>query len=194
MVNNGISQLMRASTILLLGLSLVMAGCSSYRRPPPAFHEVLTKPYRVDSGDRLRIVVYDQEKLSTTYTIDPGGTLSMPLVGDVTARGKTTKELESILETRLSKGFLRNPDVSVEVDQYRPFFIMGEVKTAGQFPYVAGLTAQTAIAIAGGFSARAQQANVDVTRQIEGEIMTARVPLSEPLRPGDTVYVRERLF
>ena len=185
---------MRPLVIALLGLSVLMAGCSSYRRPPAAFHEVLTQPYNVDSGDRLRIVVYGQENLSTTYTIDQGGTLSMPLIGDVPARGKTTAQLEKTLESRLSRGYLRNPDVSVEVDQYRPFFIMGEVRNAGQYPYVAGLTAQTAVAIAGGFSPRAQQGNVDVTRQIDGEIMTGRVPLSDPLRPGDTVYVRERLF
>ncbi|MDJ0932328.1 polysaccharide biosynthesis/export family protein [Breoghania sp.] len=179
---------------MVLGLSVLMAGCSSYRRPPAAFHEVLTEPYQVDSGDRLRIVVYDQEKLSRTYTIDQGGTLSMPLIGDVPARGKTTAQLEKILEAKLSRGFLRNPDVSVEVDHYRPFFIMGEVRNAGQYPYVAGLTAQTAIAIAGGFTPRAQQNTVDVTRQIDGKIITGRVPLSAPLRPGDTVYVRERLF
>ncbi|MEI2387984.1 polysaccharide biosynthesis/export family protein [Breoghania sp. JC706] len=185
---------MRALVIVLVGLSVLIAGCSSYRRPPAAFHDVLTEPYRLDSGDRLRIVVFGQNELSTTYTIDQGGTLSMPLIGDVPARGKTTKELESALEARLSRGFLRDPDVSVEVDQYRPFFIMGEVLNAGQYPYVAGLTAQTAVAIAGGFSPRAQQADVDVTRQIDGKIMTGRVPLSDPLRPGDTVYVRERLF
>lgn len=185
---------MRALVVALVGLSVILAGCSGYRRPPAAFHDILTQPYRLDSGDKLRVVVYGQDKLNTSYTIDQAGNLSMPLIGDVAARGMTTQELESAIEVSLSRGFLRDPDVSVEVEQYRPFFIMGEVRNAGQYPYVSGLTAQTAVAIAGGFTPRAQQGNVDVTRQIKGEIMTGRVPLSDPLRPGDTIYVRERLF
>lgn len=185
---------MRALVIAAVVLSVLLAGCSGYRRPPAAFHEVLTQPYRLDSGDKLRVVVYGQEDLTASYSVDQAGDLSLPLIGSVPARGRTTGELESVIESKLSQGFLRDPDVSLEVEQYRPFFIMGEVKNAGQYPYVAGLTAQTAVAIAGGFTARAKQSSVDITRQINGEIVNGRVPLSDPLRPGDTVYVRERLF
>ncbi|AXS40968.1 polysaccharide biosynthesis/export family protein [Breoghania sp. L-A4] len=185
---------MRTTIVASILLSLLMAGCSGYRRPPTAFHEVLTQPYHLDSGDRLRIVVYGQDNITNSYTVDQAGFISVPLIGEVAARGSTTKQLQTTLETQLSQGFLRDPDVSVEVEQYRPFFVMGEVRNAGQYPYVAGMTAQTAIAIAGGFNARAKQGNVDITRQINGEILNARVPLSDPLRPGDTIYVRERLF
>jgi polysaccharide export outer membrane protein len=84
--------------------------------------------------------------------------------------------------------------VSVEIDRYRPIFVMGEVGAAGQYSYVPGLTVQKAVAIAGGFSARANQESVDITRDINGEVITGRVRTSDPLLPGDTVYVRERLF
>ena len=89
---------------------------------------------------------------------------------------------------------MRDPDVSVEIDRYRPIFVMGEVGAAGQYSYVPGMTVQKAIAAAGGFSARANQANVDITRDINGKVMTGRVLTSDPLLPGDTIYVRERLF
>ena len=90
--------------------------------------------------------------------------------------------------------YIRDPDVSVEVERYRPVFIMGEVGAAGQYSYVPGMTAQKAIAAAGGFSPRAYQGNVDVTRTINGKVMTGRVMITDPLLPGDTIYVRERLF
>jgi polysaccharide export outer membrane protein len=84
--------------------------------------------------------------------------------------------------------------VSVEVDQYRPVFIMGEVGAPGQYSYVPSMTVQQAIAVAGGFTPRAKQSLVDITRQIDGHVMTGSVSTSDPLMPGDTVYVRERLF
>lgn len=182
----------RLSTALLL--TAVLAGCTNYVRPSPAFHEVLTQPYRYDAGDKLRITVFEQPNLTNSYLVDASGNISMPLVGGIPARGRTAAELERAIATKLRGGYLRNPDVSVDIDQYRPFFIMGEVKNAGQYPYVPGMTAQTAVAIAGGYTARADQATVDVTRQMNGEVLVGRVPGSDPIRPGDTIYVRERLF
>ncbi len=84
--------------------------------------------------------------------------------------------------------------MSVEVERYRPIFVMGEVGSAGQYVYVPGMTVQNAVAIAGGFTPRAQQANADITRNINGKVLSGRVPLSDPVLPGDTIYVRERLF
>jgi polysaccharide biosynthesis/export protein len=179
---------------LVLAMCAFMAACSGYKRPPTAFHETLTQPYRLDSSDKLRIIVFGQDDLSNTYVIDQAGYIAFPLVGLVPARGKTQQELAATLSQALRKGYLRDPDVSVEVDTYRPIFVMGEVQNAGQYTYVAGMTVQNAIATAGGFSTRAQQQDVDITRQINGEILNGRVPISDPLRPGDTVYVRERYF
>jgi polysaccharide export outer membrane protein len=184
--------LSRAFLVLILCFSF--SACSGYKRPPSAFHETLTLPYQLDSSDRLRIIVFGQTDLSNTYTIDQAGYIAFPLIGSVPARGKTQQELANDIGRRLRKGYLRDPDVSVEVDTYRPIFVMGEVQNAGQYTYVAGMTVQNAIATAGGFSTRAQQGDVDITRQINGEIINGRVPISDPLRPGDTIYVRERYF
>lgn len=179
---------------LILAACISLAACSGYKRPPTAFHETLTQPYQLDSSDRLRIIVFGQDDLSNTYTIDQAGYISFPLVGSVAARGKTRQGLAAELARKLKQGYLRDPDVSVEVDTYRPIFVMGEVQNAGQYSYVAGMTVQNAIATAGGFSTRAQQSDADITRQVNGEILNGRVPISDPLRPGDTIYVRERYF
>lgn len=172
----------------------LLGGCASYQPAPPAFHKALNEPYHLDAGDKVRVTVFEQEALTNTYAVDKGGYLSMPLVGTVPARGRTAKELEATISQKLRDGFLQNPDISVEVDQYRPFYIMGEVGIGGQYTYVPGMTAQNAIAVAGGFSARAQQKTVDITRQINGRVLTGRVLTSDPILPGDTIFVRERLF
>ncbi|CAH2399087.1 polysaccharide biosynthesis/export family protein [Mesorhizobium ventifaucium] len=177
----------------LLAVSL-LAGCSSYRPAPAAFHKMLDHSYRLGAGDRVRVTVFEQEGLTNVYSVDQSGYLSIPLVGAVPARGHTAQQLEGEIADKLRQGYLRDPDVSVEIDRYRPIFIMGEVGAAGQYSYVPGLTVQKAIAIAGGFSPRANQESVDITRDINGKVMTGRVATSDPLLPGDTVYVRERLF
>lgn len=172
-----------------------MSGCAtSYNPAPAAFHEAIQRPYHLDAGDRLRVTVFEQADLTNTYVVDKAGYIAFPLVGAVAARGRTIKQIEAAIAQKLAKGFLRDPDVSVEVDRYRPFFIMGEVGTPGQYTYVPGMTVQNAIAIAGGYSPRAFQNNADITRQINGKVMTGRVPISDPILPGDTIYLRERLF
>lgn len=185
---------MAIRAILILVLCAGLAACSGYRRPPSAFHETLTMPYQLDSSDKLRIIVFGQDDLSNTYTIDQAGYISFPLIGNVAARGKTQQQLANEIARKLRKGYLRDPDVSVEVDTYRPVYVMGEVQNAGQYSYVAGMTVQNAIATAGGFTSRALQESADITRQINGEILNGRVPISDPIRPGDTIYIRERYF
>jgi polysaccharide export outer membrane protein len=172
----------------------MLAGCSSYRPAPAAFHEVLDHPYRLGAGDRVRITVFEQEGLTNTYAVDQSGYIAFPLIGAVPARGYTAQQIEGQIAEKLRQGYLRDPDITVEIDRYRPVFVMGEVGAAGQYSYVPGMTVQKAIAAAGGYSARANQSNVDVTRDINGKVMTGRVLTSDPLMPGDTVYVRERLF
>jgi len=118
----------------------------------------------------------------------------MPLIGPVEARGKTTSELAGAIGAKLRAGYIREPHVAVEVENFRPFFILGEVTNAGQYAYVNGLTVQSAVAIAGGFSPRALKTNAHVSRIVDGRTVTATVPLSYPLRPGDTVTIDERWF
>jgi polysaccharide export outer membrane protein len=178
---------------IVIGMAL-LSGCSSYRPAPAAFHKSLEQPYLLGAGDKVRVTVFEQESLTNTYSVDQAGYIAFPLVGQVAARGFTAKQIEAQIADKLRQGYLRDPDVSVEVDQYRPVFVMGEVGAAGQYSYVPGLTVQKAIAMAGGFTPRANQGDVDVTRGINGKVMTGRVLTSDPLLPGDTVYVRERLF
>ncbi|HEV2100347.1 MAG TPA: polysaccharide biosynthesis/export family protein [Stellaceae bacterium] len=152
------------------------------------------KPYTLDSGDRLRVVVFGQDGLSNSYLVDASGHIAMPLIGSVSARGLTADELSSRIGERLRQGFVREPHVAVEVEAYRPFFILGEVTQPGQYPYVADMTVETAVAIAGGFGPRASRQTVVVTRTVRGQQIRMTVPTSYPLRPGDTVNVQERWF
>lgn len=178
----------------LVAFMLTAAGCASYQPAPAAFHEMLDQPYRLGAGDRIRVTVFEQEGLTNTYSVDQSGYISVPLIGAVAARGYTAQEMEKAVAAKLRQGFLRDPDVSVEIDRYRPVFVMGEVGAAGQYSYVPGLTVQKAVAMAGGYTARGNQNNVDITRDINGKVMTGRVLTTDPLLPGDTIYVRERLF
>lgn len=179
----------------LFAASLPLAACAP-RMPlsHALMEEYAVSDYRLASGDRLRIIVFGQDNLSNIYGLDAQGRVAMPLIGAVPAAGHTVRELERNIEGRLRQGFLREPRVSIEVDTYRPFFILGEVNNSGQFPYVVGMTAQTAVAIAGGFSARALQSTAEVTRLIDGVPVTGSVPITAQIRPGDTVVIRERWF
>ncbi len=184
---------MRHSLVILI-VALSLAGCAT--QPPMERHYAAPPEvaYRLDTGDELRIVVYDEATLTNTYTVDDGGRISMPLIGSVRARDRTVRELEQAITAGLAGDYLREPSVSVEVQTYRPFFILGEVGAPGQYPYVADLTAERAVAIAGGFSPRAVKSHVRITRRIDGEIVTARVPADYPVDPGDTIEVIERWF
>ncbi|PZA11548.1 polysaccharide export protein [Rhodopseudomonas palustris] len=150
--------------------------------------------YRLDAGDRLRVVVYGQEGLTNTYSIDAAGSITMPLIGAVPARGRTPAGLAAEITARLRRGFIREPSVAVEVESYRPFFILGEVTAPGQYPYVPHMSVESAVAIAGGFTPRAQRDRVTVTHPEGGGTVREVVPLGTPISPGDTVYVGERWF
>ncbi len=180
--------------LVILAVSAAITACSTYKPVNETFQAALTQPYTLDSGDRVRVTVFGETDLTNSYSVDKAGFIAFPLIGSVEARGRTPQELEAQLAGKLRQGFLRNPDVSVEIERYRPFFIMGEVSQGGQYSYVPGMTVQNAIAIAGGFSPRALQDNADITRQVNGNVLNGRVPLSDPILPGDTIYVRERLF
>jgi polysaccharide export outer membrane protein len=150
--------------------------------------------YRLDAGDRLRIVVYGQEGLTNTYAIDAGGSITMPLIGAVRARGLTPAGLAAEITGKLRNGYIREPSVAVEIEAYRPFFILGEVAAPGQYPYVPNMSVESAVAIAGGFSPRAKRDRVTLTHTDSGGSMRTIVPLGTPLSPGDTILVGERWF
>jgi polysaccharide export outer membrane protein len=150
--------------------------------------------YHLDAGDKLRVVVYGQEGLTNTYAIDAGGAITMPLIGSVRARGRTTAGLAAEISAKLRAGFIREPSVAVEIEAYRPFFILGEVAAPGQYPYVPNMTVESAVAIAGGFSPRARRDSVTVTHTDASGTSRFVVPPGSPISPGDTVLVSERWF
>ena len=155
--------------------------------PAAATHDA---PYNLHAGDKLRVVVYGQEGLTNTYAIDAGGSITMPLIGAVAARGKTPAGLAADISARLRNGYIREPSVAVEVETYRPFFILGEVAAPGQYPYVPNMSVESAVAIAGGFSPRAKRDSVTLTHNAGRGI----VPLGTAISPGDTILVGERWF
>ena len=163
----------------------------AYAAPVSARHDA---PYHLDAGDKLRVVVFGQEGLTNTYAIDAGGSITMPLIGSVAARGRTPAGLAAEISAKLRNGYIREPSVAVEIDSYRPFFILGEVTQPGQYPYVANMTAETAVAIAGGFGPRAFRKTVVLIRNYMGQQTRTTVPLSYQLCPGDTINVQERWF
>ncbi len=169
-------------------------GCVSTRPEAPAPQATVNAPYRLASGDRVRVIVFGQDNLSNSYSVDGAGVISVPLIGRVRAQGLTTAELEGDVAARLRQGYLREPSVSVEVEAFRPFFVLGEVNTAGQYPFINGMTIQEAVAVAGGFTPRAVEGSVDVTRIVDGRSVTFSAPMSYPVRPGDTINVEERFF
>ncbi len=183
----------RSIAILLLAASL-MAACAGPHYQSDLLRAQFNAPYFLASGDRVRVVVFGQDNLSNSFSIDGAGNISMPLIGLVKAQGLTTAELERMVQERLRNGFVREPQVSIEVEAYRPFFVLGEVTTAGQYPFINGITVQNAVAVAGGFTPRGSQGDVDITRIVNGRPVTFAAPLTFPLRPGDTIAVRERFF
>jgi polysaccharide biosynthesis/export protein len=164
--------------------------------PAPVSAPAITaqSPYTLDSGDRLRIVVFGQDGLTNSYLVDASGHIAMPLIGSVMAKGATTDQLSARIAEKLRDGYIREPHVAVEVEAYRPFFILGEVTAPGQYPYIANMTAETAVAIAGGFAPRAVRQSVVLIRTYNGQQMRMTVPLGYQLRPGDTINVQERWF
>jgi polysaccharide export outer membrane protein len=159
--------------------------------PMPAAYDT---SYKLDAGDKLRVVVYGQEGLTNSYAIDAGGSITMPLIGAVPARGRTPAGLAAAITAKLRNGYIRDPSVAVEIESYRPFFILGEVAAPGQYPYVPNMSVESAVAIAGGFSPRARRDAVTLTHTDGSGSMRVVVPLGTAISPGDTVLVGERWF
>jgi polysaccharide biosynthesis/export protein len=184
-------------------ISALRAGfaSASLRAPSPAPAVVYAAPpaaydtsYHLDAGDKLRVVVYGQEGLTNTYTLDASGAITMPLIGHVPARRRTPAGLAADITARLRNGYIREPSVAVEVEAYRPFFILGEVAAPGQYPYVPNMTVESAVAIAGGFSPRARRDYVTLTHNDASGTSRITVPMGTPIGPGDTVQIGERWF
>lgn len=150
--------------------------------------------YVLGPGDKIRVTVFGQEDLSGEFEVDAAGSVALPLIQAVPAQGKTPQQLEKEIASRLEPDFLKNPKVSVEVLDYRPFYIYGEVMKPGGYPYVNGMTVHNAIALAGGFTYRARTSSVIIRRPKDGGVSEENANLDATVTPGDVIEVRERYF
>lgn len=150
--------------------------------------------YRLAAGDKLSITVFGEESLSREYAITPQGDLAFPLLGDVPVADKTVGELQEVLRAKLAEGYVNDPRVTVEVLNYRPFYVLGEVSKAGEFPFSDGLTVVQAVARAGGFTYRADRSKVFITRmgQSREEVYDLEAGRTVYVAPGDTIRIGER--
>ncbi len=150
--------------------------------------------YRLGPGDKLLVSVFNQQDLSGEYTVNGAGRFSMSLIGTLKAANLTVTELEEQIVNKLKPDYLRNPRVSIEVLNYRPFYIIGEVKKPASYPYVDGMTYLNAVAIAGGFTYRAKKEYALVKRSDDPSAEEMKVKINELVLPGDIIRIDERFF
>lgn len=169
--------------VLLAGLATPQESCA---QDVPA--------YKLGSGDRVRVTVFGEEDLSGEFEIDGGGRISMPLIGSVSAGGKTVRQLEQQIATQLLDGYLKDPKVAVEVLNYRPFYILGEVNEPGSYPYRSDMTVLNAVVMGGGYTARADEDDLTITRANDPSETEREVGPDTKILPGDIVRVGQRFF
>lgn len=182
---------MKLFAVLLLAM---LSGCASTVSKLPVLAADPGTPYQLGAGDTLQITVFGEADLSGPYRVSDSGMVTMPLVGPITAKGLTLEQLQKVLVTKLNASAVRSPNVTLQISEYRPFFILGEVKNPGSYPYVPDMTVLTAVAIAGGYTFRAAEDEVSVTRRTAAGQREARAMRSARVLPGDVVYVFERHF
>ncbi len=173
----------------------MVAACSSYE-PGVRTTELSNEPadYVLGTGDMLRITVFGQENLSGEYKVEPSGVIAFPLLQQVNAAGFTAREVETDIADRLDPEYIIAPRVSIEVLNYRNMYILGEVQQPGKYEYVPNMTVLQAIALAGGYTYRADESGAEVTRHVKGALKTFAVNKTTMLKPGDTIVVKRRWF
>lgn len=174
------------TVLLVLVVLLTTLGASAVRAADAS--------YRLGPGDRVKVTVFGHDDLSGEFAIDGAGRLSLPLIREVAAAGNSAADLEGVIADKLRPDYVKNPRVSVEVLTYRPFYIIGEVKNPGSYPFVSGMTVVNAVALAGGFTYRADDGKVTIIRGSEDEQSKRKVGLQTPVLPGDVIRVGERFF
>jgi polysaccharide export outer membrane protein len=192
-----IRTMMLVFSLLLSGLFL--GGCESgpqagARAAEPVAVQRTVQEYTLGPGDKVRVTVFGEPELSGEFTLDGKGIISLPLIGEIPVQGATVRELQRAAEQRLANGYLRQPQVSAEVLNFRPFYILGEVNKPGEYPYSEGLTVINAIARAEGFSYRANQRVVEIKGSRDANYSRIELTPTTVVLPGDTIRVLERFF
>jgi polysaccharide export outer membrane protein len=159
-----------------------------------AFSQTPDGAYSLATGDRVRVTVYGHEDLSGEFEVDGNGGVALPLIQNVAAAGLSASELEQAITGRLKPDYLKDPRVSVEILSQRPFFILGEVREPGSFPYSSGLTVLKAVALAGGFTYRANTKHLRITREADSRSTELDAREDTEVLPGDVIRVPERFF
>lgn len=182
--------------MLLIAASLPWLAVSAWAQSSDmsAADPSLAGRYQLGSGDQIRVTVFGEEDLSGEFEIDGTGTVSLPLIGAVKLGGQELDRAENLIMEKLADGYLINPRVSIEVMNYRPFYILGEVKKPGSYPFVNGMTILNAVALASGFTYRAQEKKITITREIDGVKTKVEADDTTLVRPGDIIRVPERFF
>jgi protein involved in polysaccharide export with SLBB domain len=181
----------------VLGVAFLVSGCagSSLSEAEQQFlaAAAIAAP-KLQPGDKIRVTVYGEDKLSGDYQIDQSGQISLPLAGTVAALGLTQAELEQALAKKFRSEYLKNPKVTVTIATLQPFYLMGEVEKPGEYPYRSGLNVLTALAVAGGPTYRANRSTVQIQRRGETSMREYPVSVTVPILPGDVIRVTEKYF
>jgi len=173
---------------------LLLAFLLAFTVAAQAEHADSDATYRLGNGDKIRITVFGEEDLSGTFVVDGKGSIAMPLIGEVQVGNLALREVENAIVQKLLNGFLKKPQVSIEVLNYRPFYILGEVKKPGSYPYVEGMSILKAVALAGGFTYRANKDVMIVTRASDPQEQEQEADPNTRIFPGDTIRIKERFF
>lgn len=185
--------LMRLFFILVGAVALY--GCSGGAGSLPPLPASSSSEYHLDTGDEVRVFVYGLDSVNNTYIINDEGSVTLPLVGAVNARGMSVSQLEQAIGAQLvQRQIVNSPNVNVQAVTLRPFYILGEVRNPGQYPYQHNMTVLSAVSTAGGYTFRADQNQVSVTRTVDGRSVTGRADESTLVQPGDTIRVYEKWF
>lgn len=180
-----------ASIVACFGLAACAALSGPTSNLPPVDPAA---GYRLGSGDKVRVITFGEAALSGEFAVEGSGRIALPLAGEVQAAGLTATQLQAAVEKLLRGDYVQDPKVSVEVLTYRPYFILGEVNSPGQYPYMSGLTVLNAVATAKGFTLRANTKKVILKRDGGTTEKAYRLDPATPVAPGDTIRIPERVF
>lgn len=188
------------SVTMIAALVVALNGCANDRpAAAPASIARLETPevsrvYRLGIGDKVKLSVFGEADLSGTFEVNGSGNVAVPLVGEIPAKGRGIGEFRELVRTKLAQGYLTNPKVSVEVANFRPIYLHGEVRSGGEFPYKSGLKLRDAIALAGGYTYRANESHVILVREGSAAQIKVALPADIDVLPGDNIRVPERFF
>lgn len=197
MWNNLVGVIRRAPALLVLVLCVLLTACGGGlpSEMAPAKATLPGDGYLLEPGNRVRVIVFNEPALSGDFTVDASGNIAVPLAGGIPSSGVTAKVLAKRIEDALIRGgFLKEPQVSVEIQTFRPYYVLGEVRQPGEFPYTTGVTVLGAIARAGGYDYRAREGEVLLVRDVDGQPKEFRANERTQLQPGDIVKVQQRAY